>query len=109
MKEVKIKDLKPGNDYYIQLVGPYFNKDIHKTGRAKGINFKRRLTFSELSKMPNFDSLYLTVSADNFNNDHLFAQFEKVVAVNPDTRECGICHYEYYPSISPSWNNLTDE
>ena len=65
-----------------QLVGAYFNKDIHNTGRAIGINFKRRLTFSELRNMPNSDSLDLTVSADNFKNDDLFAQFEKVVAVN---------------------------
>ena len=111
MEEVKIKDLKPGKDYYIQLVGSYFtHNDYRESGKAIGINFQKTVTFRELIHDNMNNGLDLTLSLDSFKNDDLFAQFEKVVPVNPDTpHKCGICHYEYYPSILPSWDNLTDE
>ena len=109
MEEVKVENLEPGKDYYIQLVGRYFNRH-RKSGKAIGINFIKRFTFRELRSMPNFSNMNLTLHPDNFENDELFAQFEKVVPVNPARPDnCGICHYEYYPSILPSWDNLTDE
>jgi hypothetical protein len=104
MEEVKINDLEPGKDYYIQLVGRYLNQH-RKSGKAIGINFQKTVSFREIKGL----GLDLTLSPDNFDDDDLFAQFKEVVAVNPGTRECGICHYDYYPSILPSWYNLTDE
>ena len=109
MEEVKIKDLEPGKDYYIQLVGRYLNKDFHNSGKAIGINFKKTLTFSEIRIMPNFSKINFIHGPGYYNDDDLFAQFEKVNPVNPGTSECGICHYEYYPSILPSWDTLEDE
>ena len=105
MEEVKINDLVPGKNYYIQLVGRYLNQR-RKSGKAIGINFQKTVSFREIMDIPGLD---FTLSPGIFYDDDLFAQFEKVVAVNPGTRECGVCGSDYYPSILPSWYNLTDE
>lgn len=109
MEEVKVENLEEGKDYFIQMVGLYLNEH-RKSGKAIAINFIKTLTFGELERMPNlFDIEFGGIHPGNFENDDLFVQFEKVIPVNPESHECGICHYTYYPPILPSWDNLTEE
>lgn len=109
MEEVKVENLEKGKDYFIQMVGRYLNEH-RKSGKGIAINFIKTLTFGELERMPNlFDFEFGGIHPGSFDNDDLFVQFEKVIPVNPESHECGICHYTYYPPIPPSWDNLTEE
>ena len=109
MEEVKVESLEKREDYNIQMVGRYLNEH-RKSGKAIAINFIKTLTFRQIRDMPNFQNIDLGgIHPDNFDDDDLFVQFEKVIPVNPEFNECGICHYTYYPAILPSWDNLTEE
>lgn len=109
MEEVKVENLEKGKDYFIQMVGRYLNQH-RKSGKAIAINFIKTLTFRQIRDMPNFQNIDLGgIHPDYFEDDDLFVQFEKVIPVNPELNECGICHYTFYPPIPPSWDNLTEE
>jgi len=105
MKEVNIEDLQPGREYYIQReFGAYVNPH-NESGRAIGKNLLNVIAYKDI---PDKSGLKTGLSPD-FNDDELFAQFEKVVPANPGIGYCGICDYNYYPSVGTNWDNLTVE
>ena len=109
MEEVIVNNLEIGKDYYIQIVGRYATHDL-QSGKAIGKKFKRTLTFQtllqELGPEGNFD---VGIPVHCFENNRLFVEFEEVVPVNPGVRECGICHFRFYPAVSAYFNGMTPE
>ena len=106
MKEVRPNKLENGEDYYIEMVGRYKNR-YRESGKAIGKGFIRTITFGEILQEGHGSIDFGGISPDCFNDDDIFVKFQKVVPVNPDERECGICHYKFYPATTDNFNELT--
>ena len=111
MKEVKIEDLKPGHNYYIEFVDGILKDYVQNIGgstkiqwswKALGVNFKRKFKSSQAQgNNDNYPRLgfqasnaIATVNLFKRHNDPTFdpwvAEFENVHHVNTNGR-CSLC------------------
>lgn len=107
-EEVRPNNLQVGEDYHIEMIGRYKN-EYRESGKAIGRGFIKTITFGEIIQQQGYGAVNCGIHPDCFNGPDIFVQFREVVPVNPGTRPCGICDYQFYPAAPANFNRLNSE